>query len=195
MKNLFTSIILLCFISACASNPSDKKNKKTVVTKMSLVNEIKLLNDSLIGLYSLPASILRSYDIEDMVKYKTNLSVARIALINLNLEFYRRFPSDSLAAFCLADVQQLYDDSGAYDKALSYGDTIAENYPDFSNLVLILEKNAAILDFDFEVRDTAAIRKAYERLLESPHITEQMASTYKERMSSLHMDLRDLFNQ
>lgn len=195
MKNLFAYILLVCIICACGSNTSKEKNENKVLTKAALVNDIKQLSDSLNRMFALPASKLRGLDIEGMTKYKTALSVTRIALINLNLDFFKHFPKDSLSAFCLADVQQLYDDSGAYGQALAYGDTIADNYPNFSNMVFVLEKNAAILDFNFEVRDTVAIRKAYERLLELPNVSNDMKRTYKERLSSLHLDLRDLLNQ
>ena len=95
----------------------------------------------------------------------------------------------------MADVQELYDASGAYLKAIAYGDTIAEKYPEFSNLVLVLEKNAAILDFNMSDRDTVKIRKAYERLLALPNLSKETRSTYVERISSLHLDLNNLLNQ
>ena len=72
---------------------------------------------------------------------------------SLNLKFYNTFPEDTLSAYCLADVQELYDASGAYLKAVAYGDTIAERYPEFSNIILVLEKNAAILDFNLSWND------------------------------------------
>ena len=116
-------------------------------------------------------------------------------LINLNLKFYNNFPEDTLSAYCLADVQELYDASGAYLKAIAYGDTIAERYPAFSNIILVLEKNAAILDFNLSNRDTVEIRKAYERLLALPNLSKETKSTYLERISSLHVDLNQLLSQ
>ncbi len=133
---------------------------------------------------------------EELIKFKTDLSVKRMELINLNLKFYNNFPADTLSAYCLADVQELYDASGAYLKAIAYGDTIAEIYPEFSNLVLVLEKNAAILDFNMSDRDTVEIRKAYERLIALPNLSQETRSTYIERISSLQVDLKaKLLNQ
>jgi hypothetical protein len=93
-----------------------------------------------------------------------------------------------MSAYCLADVQQLYDDAGVYQKAIDYGDSIALLYPDFKDLLLVLEKNAAILDLNMENRDTMLIRDAYERLLAYPELPIDLRDTYNERLSNLHID-------
>ena len=187
MKYTILSLILTLFVASCGSDSS--------INKESLIDQIKSLNNEILKLFLETGRNTSSLSAEELTKFKTDLSVKRMALINLNLNFYNHFPADTLAAYCLADVQELYDASGAHLKALAYGDTIAERYPEFSNLVLVLEKNAAILDFNMSERDTVKIRKAYERLLSLPNLSLETRKTYLERISSLHLDLNQLLNQ
>lgn len=196
MKIVYTTLFLACVISSCNSNGnSEIEPLNSKDSKATLVRDIKLLTDSLMAMYSLPQEILRAFTKEDLVKYKTNLSVARMELINLNLKFYKSYPEDTLSAYCLSDVQQLYDATGAFSKALSYGDTIASQYPDFTNLVFILEKNAAILDFNVQERDTAQIRKAYERIIALPNISKESKTVYLERIATLDIPLKDFLGK
>ncbi len=195
MKYTILSLILLLFMASCGSD-SSANVKSEDQNKESQINEIKSLNNEMLKLFLETGRNTSSLSSEELIKFKTDLSVKRMELINLNLKFYNNFPADTLSAYCLADVQELYDASGAYLKAIAYGDTIAEIYPEFSNLVLVLEKNAAILDFNMSDRDTVEIRKAYERLIALPNLSQETRSTYIERISSLQVDLKaKLLNQ
>ena len=169
--------------------------KPEAQNKQSQIDDIKSLNNEMLKLFLETGRKTSTLSSEELIKFKTDLSVKRMELINLNLKFYNTFPEDTLSAYCLADVQELYDASGAYLKAVAYGDTIAERYPEFSNIILVLEKNAAILDFNLSNRDTVEIRKAYERLLAFPNLSQETRSTYQERISSLHLDLNQLLSQ
>ena len=194
MKYTILSLILLLFMVSCGSDsPANVKSEGQ--NKESQIKQIKSLNNEMLKLFLESGRNLSSLSSEELIKFKTDLSVKRMELINLNLNFYNNFPADTLSAYCLADVQELYDVSGAYLKAIAYGDTIAEKYPEFSNLVLVLERNAAILDVNMSDRDTVKIRKAYERLLALPNLSKETRSTYIERISSLHIDLNHLLNQ
>tara|TARA_B100000524_G_scaffold146844_2_gene73998 strand:+ start:14807 stop:15394 length:588 start_codon:yes stop_codon:yes gene_type:complete len=195
MKYTILSLILFLFMVSCGSD-SSANVKSEDQNKESQINEIKSLNNEMLKLFLETGRNTSSLSSEELIKFKTDLSVKRMELINLNLKFYNNFPADTLSAYCLADVQELYDASGAYLKAIAYGDTIAEIYPEFSNLVLVLEKNAAILDFNMSDRDTVEIRKAYERLIALPNLSQETRSTYIERISSLQVDLKaKLLNQ
>ena len=194
MKYTAISLILIVLITSCSSD-SSMNVKPEVQNRQSQINEIKSLNNEMLKLFLEKGRNTASLTSEERIKFKTDLSVKRMELINLNLKFYKNFPKDTLSAYCLADVQELYDASGAYLKAIAYGDTIADRYPKFSNLILVLEKNAAILDFNISERDTVQIRKAYERLLALPNLSEETRQTYLERLSSLHLDLNQLLNQ
>ena len=194
MKYTIVSVVLLLFIVSCGSDSSVNVQSKTQ-DKQSQINDIKSLNNEMLKLFLETGRNTASLTSEELIKFKTDLSVKRMELINLNLKFYNNFPEDTLSAYCLADVQELYDASGAYLKAIAYGDTIAERYPEFSNIILVLEKNAAILDFNLSNRDTVEIRKAYERLLALPNLSKETKSTYLERISSLHVDLNQLLSQ
>lgn len=194
MKYTIVSLVLLLFIVSCGSDSSVNVQSETQ-DKQSQINDIKSLNNEMLKLFLETGRNTASLTSEELIKFKTDLSVKRMELINLNLKFYNNFPEDTLSAYCLADVQELYDASGAYLKAIAYGDTIAERYPEFSNIILILEKNAAILDFNLSNRDTVEIRKAYERLLALPNLSKETKSTYLERISSLHVDLNQLLSQ
>jgi len=194
MKYTIVSVVLLLFIVSCGSDSSVNVQSETR-DKQSQINDIKSLNNEMLKLFLETGRNTASLTSEELIKFKTDLSVKRMELINLNLKFYNNFPEDTLSAYCLADVQELYDASGAYLKAIAYGDTIAERYPEFSNIILVLEKNAAILDFNLSNRDTVEIRKAYERLLALPNLSKETKSTYLERISSLHVDLNQLLSQ
>ncbi len=194
MKSTTLSLILVLCLASCESN-SNEKAKTEGQSKQSQIDDIKSLNNEMLRLFLETGRKTNTLTSEELIKFKTDLSVKRMELINLNLKFYNNFPKDSLSAFCLADVQELYDASGAYSKAMAYGDTIAEKYPQFSNLILVLEKNAAILDFNVPERDTVQIRNAYERLLALPNLSQETRRTYLERISSLHLDLNQLLSQ
>lgn len=188
MRIIHILILVLPFLIGCNPNPEAMPAVKEK-SKEQLQDAIRTMNDSLLSLYNLPEEVLRTYGKEEMIKYQTERSLVRIELINRNLQYSGLFPKDSLSAFCLADVQQLYDDAGAYKQAVVYGDSLALKYPNFPDLYLVLEKNAAILDFSMENRDTVRIRKAYERLLDLPSLPEAYRETYQERLSNLHLDL------
>ena len=194
MKYTIVSLVLLLFIVSCGSDSSVNVQSEAQ-DKQSQINDIKSLNNEMLKLFLETGRNTASLTSEELIKFKTDLSVKRMELINLNLKFYNNFPEDTLSAYCLADVQELYDASGAYLKAIAYGDTIAERYPEFSNIILVLEKNAAILDFNLSNRDTVEIREAYERLLALPNLSKETKSTYLERISSLHVDLNQLLSQ
>ncbi len=194
MKYTLLSLILLLFMTSCGSD-STVNVKPEAQNKQSQIDDIKSLNNEMLKLFLETGRKTSTLSSEELIKFKTDLSVKRMELINLNLKFYNTFPEDTLSAYCLADVQELYDASGAYLKAVAYGDTIAERYPEFSNIILVLEKNAAILDFNLSNRDTLEIRKAYERLLALPNLSQVTRSTYQERISSLHLDLNQLLSQ
>lgn len=194
MKYTIVSVVLFLFIVSCGSDSSVNVQSEAQ-DKQSQINDIKSLNNEMLKLFLETGRNTASLTSEELIKFKTDLSVKRMELINLNLKYYNNFPEDTLSAYCLADVQELYDASGAYLKAIAYGDTIAERYPEFSNIILVLEKNAAILDFNLSNRDTVEIRKAYERLLALPNLSKETKSTYLERISSLHVDLNQLLSQ
>ena len=193
MRIIHILILVLPFLIGCNPNPEAMPAVKEK-SKEQLQDAIRTMNDSLLSLYNLPEEVLRTYGKEEMIKYQTERSLVRIELINRNLQYSALFPKDSLSAFCLADVQQLYDDAGAYQQAVVYGDSLALKYPNFPDLYLVLEKNAAILDFSMENRDTVRIRKAYERLLDLPSLPEAYRETYQERLSNLHLDLTALLS-
>jgi hypothetical protein len=193
MRIIHILILVLPFLIGCNPNPEAMPAVKEK-SKEQLQDAIRTMNDSLLSLYNLPEEVLRTYGKEEMIKYQTERSLARIELINRNLQYSALFPKDSLSAFCLADVQQLYDDAGAYQQAVVYGDSLALKYPNFPDLYLVLEKNAAILDFSMENRDTVRILKAYERLLDLPSLPEAYRETYQERLSHLHLDLTALLS-
>ena len=194
MKNTVVAIFFFCCLFSCDSDTSQNV-KSEDQNKQNQIDEIKSVNNDMLKLFLKSGRETSTLSAKELIKFKTDLSVKRMELVNLNLKFYNNFPEDTLSAYCLADVQELYDASGAYLKAVAYGDTIAERYPEFSNLVLVLEKNAAILDFNMSQRDTVKIRKAYERLLALPNLSKETRSTYNERISSLHLDLIQLLNR
>ena len=194
MKNTLVALLFFCCLFSCGSD-SSQNEKSEDQNKQRQIDEIKSVNNDMLRLFLESGRKTSTLNAEELIKFKTDLSVKRMELVNLNLEFYNNFPEDTLSAYCLADVQELYDASGAYLKAIAYGDTIADKYPQFSNLILVLEKNAAILDFNLPDRDTVQVRKAYERLLALPNLSKETRSTYKERISSLHLDLNQILNQ
>ena len=120
MKYTAICLILLVLITSCSSD-SSMNAKPAVQDRQSQINEIRSLNNEMLKLFLEKGRNTASLTSEELIKFKTDLSVKRMELINLNLKFYNNFPEDTLSAYCLADVQELYDASGAYLKAIAGG--------------------------------------------------------------------------
>jgi len=90
------------------------------------------------------------------------------------------------------NIYHLYDETQAYNRAISYLDTIETNYPEFALSIPILESKAVSLDYLIEPRDTSKIRVAYERLLQFPNLSSDKQKMYKDRLSNLDKGFEDI---
>jgi len=90
-----------------------------------------------------------------------------------------------MAPYCLKNVQGIYDQIQAYQKSVSFMDSILINYPDFIFYSEVLEEKAGTLDYFISPRDTAIIRDAYEKVLAYPNLSKSKIKIYNERLSNL----------
>jgi len=174
------------------TDQSKTKPKKNAITKSELMVSIQSLQDSLINLNTVFYEDGSSLSKKERIALETNISVSRQELINRNITYYRSFPKDSLSVHCLVSIFRLYDNIQAYEKAVSYLDTIEMNYPDFVLSINLLESKAVSLDYFIEPRDTSKIRVAYERLLDLPQLAPEKQAMYKDRLSNLDKGLEDI---
>jgi len=191
--NLVFCVLCVLFISCENTTEKSKaKTKKNQVTKSELMASIQSLEDSLYTFNKVFNENARSLDKKVRIALETDISVARQGLINRNITYYRSFPKDSLSVHCLMNLYHLYDEVQAYEKAVSYLDTIETNYPEFVLSIHLLESKAVSLDYFIEPRDTSKIRVAYERLLEFPKLSIEKQKMYIDRLSNLDKGLEDI---
>ena len=86
MRYTILSLFLLLFMASCGSNSSlnvefEDQNKETQI------NQIKSLNNEMLKLFLETGRNTSSLSSDELIKFKTDLSVKRMELINLNLNF------------------------------------------------------------------------------------------------------------
>jgi hypothetical protein len=194
MKNIQTYFFLFLILLSCgdATNKKDSKTQPVQISKESRFELLSTLKDSL-GRMRMELVLNREQmDKGQMIALQTKISVAQNELINQNLSYFKTFPKDSLAPYCLMNIYSFYDEYQSHEKAISYIDTLELYYPKFEFLSDAIELKAATLDFDVQPRDTIRIRKAYEHLLSFPELPPHKKETYSHRISNLDKGLNDL---
>ena len=84
MKYTIVSVVLFLFIVSCGSDSSANVQPEAQ-DKQSQINDIKSLNNEMLKLFLETGRNTASLTSEELIKFKTDLSVKRMELINLNL--------------------------------------------------------------------------------------------------------------
>ena len=198
MKNIQIYFFLFILLWSCGEDSDKTENSKEDITKAvnipketrfemlsMLKDSIDLMDEKLI-LYG------QKLNQKQVIALKTKISVAKNEYVNQNVSYFKTFPEDSLAPFCLVNLYRFYDHYQIYQKAINSIDTLQLYYPKFQYLSDFMELKAVTLDYDVKPRDTSKIREAYEYLLSLPEIPAHQKENYLSRLSNLDKDFNDL---
>jgi len=194
MKNIQILFLLFTLLFSCG-DAGEVENKKTIpaqIPKESRYYDLNELQDSLRKMQmelSLNGSKMSQ---KEVIAIETKIVVVRNELIDQNLSYFRTFPEDSLAPFCLMNVHNLYEYSQNFEKAISTIDTIEFYYPQFELLSDLIELKAVTLELDIEPRDTARLREVYNQLLLLPNLPNHKKEYYLKRLSNIDKRLIDV---
>jgi hypothetical protein len=169
-------IALIAF--ACGSKTNSEKKLDVVEMK----KELALVDDSL------------KQEFQDAKKNNRMVSGDKMArTIAAYLKFYRAFPKDDYAPFCLDKIQGLHMQNNNIHLSLAYSDTLLEKYPSYENRFVILESQGANYDVFEEYRDTNLVRKYYTLLLkEHKKITAEKRTDIQYRLDHLNLTFEEL---
>ncbi|MDB3905368.1 hypothetical protein N9335_02705 [Crocinitomicaceae bacterium] len=186
MINKLSVLLLVIMIISCDDiekpiNPEASTN----ISKNDVLAQIELFSDSLISMNQFLYAEKDKLENNERIALKSKIAVLRQQLINKNLNYVNKFPNDTMSPYCLKNVKGIYDQIQAYEKSVSFMDSILINYPDFIFYSEVLEEKAGTLDYFISPRDTAIIRDAYEKVLAYPKLSKSKIKIYNERLSNL----------
>ena len=194
MKNIQIYFFLFVLLWSCGENSDKTENSKEDSTKV--VNIPKGTRFEMLGILKDSIDLMEENLIfngqklnqQQMIALKTKISVAKNEYVNQNVGYFKTFPEDSLAPFCLVNLYKFYDRYEIYQKAINSIDTLQLYYPKFPNLSDFMELKAVTLDYYLKPRDTSRIREAYECLLTLPELPDHRKENYLSRLSNLDKD-------
>lgn len=186
MINKLSLLLLVIMIISCSDVEKPiKPEASTKISKNDVLAQIELFSDSLISMNQVLYAQNDKLEKNARIALKSKIAVVRQQLINKNLSYVSKFPNDTMSPYCLKNVQGIYDQIQAYEKSVSFMDSILINYPDFIFYSEVLEEKAGTLDFFISPRDTAIIRDAYEKVLAYPKLSKSKIKIYNDRLSNL----------
>ena len=115
-------------------------------------------------------------------------NLTSIELINRLTAYYSAFPKDDYAADCLFKLHMKFSELNAHEKALAYGDTLLQVFPNYKNRDFILESMASTYDVLIEPRDTSKIRYYYSLLLKEKNLPKEKRDGILNRLKNIDLD-------
>ena len=115
-------------------------------------------------------------------------NLTSIELINRLTAYYSTFPKDDYAADCLSKLHMKFSELNAHEKALEYGDTLLDVFPNYKNRDFILESMASTYDVLIEPRDTSKIRYYYSLLLKERNLAKEKREGIVNRLKYIDLD-------
>jgi hypothetical protein len=166
------TIVLSCIcllLYSCGNNPKvDENSREALKTKISE------MEDSI--------SALQKKSSEPIP------NLTSIELINRLTAYYSAFPKDDYAADCLSKLHMKFSELNAHEKALAYGDTLLQVFPNYKNRDFILESMASTYDVLIEPRDTSKIRYYYSLLLKEKNLPKEKRDGILNRLKNIDLD-------
>jgi hypothetical protein len=166
------TIVLSCIcllLYSCGNNPNvDEKSREALKTK------ITQMEDSISALQKKSSEPLPN--------------LTSIELINRLTAYYSAFPKDDYAADCLSKLHMKFSELNAHEKALEYGDTLLQVFPNYKNKDFILESMASTYDVLIEPRDTSKIRYYYSLLLKEKNLPKEKREDIVNRLKYIDLD-------
>ena len=115
-------------------------------------------------------------------------NLTSIELINRLTAYYSAFPKDDYSADCLFKLHMKFSELNAEEKALAYGDTLLQGFPNYQNRDFILESMASTYDVLIEPRDTSKIRYFYSLLLKEKNLPKEKRYGIENRLKYIDLD-------
>jgi hypothetical protein len=163
------SCCICLFLFSCGNNPKvDENSREALKTKISE------MEDSI--------SALQKKSSEPIP------NLTSIELINRLTAYYSAFPKDDYAADCLFKLHMKFSELNAHEKALAYGDTLLQVFPNYKNRDFILESMASTYDVLIEPRDTSKIRYYYSLLLKEKNLPKEKRDGILNRLKYIDLD-------
>jgi hypothetical protein len=81
-----------------------------------------------------------------------------------------------------------FSELNAHEKALEYGDTLLQVFPNYKNKDFILESMASTYDVLIEPRDTIKIRYYYSLLLKEKNLPKEKREDIVNRLKYIDLD-------
>jgi len=166
------TIVLSCvclLLFSCVNNPKvDEKSREALKTK------ITQMEDSISALQKKSSEPLPN--------------LTSIELINRLTAYYTAFPKDDYSADCLFKLHMKFSELNAHEKALEYGDTLLQVFPNYKNKDFILESMASTYDVLIEPRDTSKIRYYYSLLLKEKNLPKEKREDIVNRLKYIDLD-------
>ena len=166
------TIVLSCIcllLYSCGNNPKVDENSRE-----ALKNKITEMEDSI--------SALQKESSEPLPNLKS------IELINRLTAYYSAFPKDDYAADCLSKLHMKFSELNAHEKALAYGDTLLQVFPNYKNRDFILESMASTYDVLIEPRDTSKVRYYYSLLLKVKNLSKEKRDGIVNHLKYIDLD-------
>jgi hypothetical protein len=166
------TIVLSCIsliLYSCGNNPKVDENSRE-----ALKTKITEMEDSI--------SALQKKSSEPIP------NLTSIELINRLTAYYSAFPKDDYAADCLSKLHMKFSELNAHEKALAYGDTLLQVFPNYKNRDFILESMASTYDVLIEPRDTSKIRYYYSLLLKEKNLPKEKRDGILNRLKYIDLD-------
>ena len=166
------TIVLSCIcllLYSCGNNPKVDENSRE-----ALKNKITEMEDSI--------SALQKESSEPIP------NLTSIELINRLTAYYSAFPKDDYAADCLFKLHMKFSELNAHEKALAYGDTLFQVFPNYKNRDFILESMASTYDVLIEPRDTSKVRYYYSLLLKVKNLSKEKRDGIVNRLKYIDLD-------
>ena len=166
------TIVLSCIcllLNSCGNKPKVDENSRE-----ALKNKITEMEDSI--------SALQKESSEPIP------NLTSIELINRLTAYYSAFPKDDYAADCLSKLHMKFSELNAHEKALAYGDTLLQVFPNYKNRDFILESMASTYDVLIEPRDTSKIRYYYSLLLKEKNLPKEKRDGILNRLKYIDLD-------
>ena len=177
IKNVLHTILVSLLFFACQNN-----SETDFKTREALKKNITELEDS----------IARVQKNSKSVKSLTNLT--SIDLINRLTACYRAFPKDEYAADCLFKIHMKFSELNAQEKAIAYGDTLLQSFPNYKNKGFLLESMGSTYDVLIQPRDTSKIRYYYSLLLKEKKLTKEKREGIVNRLKHIELDFFSYVN-
>lgn len=177
IKNVLHTILVSLLFFACQNN-----SETDFKTRESLKKNITELEDS----------IARVQKNSKSLKSLTNLT--SIDLINRLTTYYRAFPKDEYAADCLFKIHMKFSELNAQEKAIAYGDTLLQSFPNYKNKDFLLESMGSTYDVLIQPRDTSKIRYYYSLLLKEKKLTKEKREGIVNRLKHMELDFFSYIN-